>query len=95
MGWVALTDADLRQLVRGDPKLKRVFVGVFPENRLPKKPTKTCCAAYIVNTDPEGEHGKHWIAIWTNRTRCEVMDSYGLPLKVYGLLHVSAWIAEH
>lgn len=95
MEWMALTDADLRQLARTDPKLKRVFVRVFPENRLPPKPTKTCRAAYIVNTDPEGEPGKHWIAIWTNRTGCEVMDSYGLPLEGYGLPHVSAWIAEH
>ena len=95
MEWVALTDRDLRQLARTDPVLKRVFVGVFPENRLPSKPTKTRRAGYIVNTDPEGEPGKHWLALWTDGVSCEVFDSYGLPLDVYGVPHILAWIEKH
>ena len=54
MEWVPLTDIDLRQLTRTDPVLKRVFVGVFPENRLPSKPTKTHRPGYIVNTVLKG-----------------------------------------
>ena len=96
MEWVALTDADLRQLARTDPTLKRVFVGVFPENRLPDKPSKTGArAAYIVNTDPEGEPGTHWLAMWKEGGTCEVFDSYGLPLDVYGVDNILEWLNEH
>lgn len=35
--------------------------------------------AYIVNTDPAGEPGRHWLAIWTEGNKCELMDSYGVP----------------
>ena len=39
----------------------------------------------IVNTDKKGRPGKHWIVLWTRDQVCEVMDSYGLPLTIYGV----------
>ena len=95
MEWVAPTDADLRQLTRTDPILRCVLVGVFPENFLPSKPTKTHRAGYIVNIDPQGEPGKHWLALWMDGVTCEMFDSYGLLLDVEGVPHVLAWIEKH
>ena len=37
--------------------------------------------AYIVNTDPAGQPGEHWLAIWTRNRVCVVFDSFGLPKK--------------
>lgn len=45
---------------------------------------KEGATAYIVNTDPHDEPGKHWIALWTEGNVCEIMDSYALSLDVYG-----------
>ena len=28
--------------------------------------------AYIVNTDPRDQPGKHWIALWTHDNVCEL-----------------------
>ena len=54
MEFVALSDTVLRALALDDPQLRRVFQGVCPADQLPGPPTKTVCAAYIVNTDPAG-----------------------------------------
>lgn len=45
---------------------------------------KEGATAYIVNTDPHDEPGKHWIALWTEGNVCEIMNSYALSLDVYG-----------
>ena len=55
MEFVALSDTVLRALALDDPQLRRVFQGVYPADQLPRSPTKTVRAAYIVNTDPAGE----------------------------------------
>ena len=78
MEFVPLSDVALRHLALDDPILKRVFHGVHPSDGLPSRPTHTTRAAYIVNTDPRGEPGKHWLGLWTEEGACEVMDRYGL-----------------
>ena len=67
MEFVPLSDVALRHLALDDPILKRVFHGVHPSDWLPSRPTRTTRAAYIVNTDPRGEPGKHWehVKSWT------------------------------
>ena len=50
--------------------------------------------AYIVNTDPAGEPGQHWLAIWTHNRMCEVFDSYGLPLSSYKNPTLQAWFKQ-
>ena len=50
--------------------------------------------AYIVNADPEGQPGEHWLAIWTQNRVCEVFDSYGLPLSSYQNLKLQAWFTQ-
>ena len=52
--------------------------------------------AYIVNTDPHDEPGRHWIAIWTEGNVSEIMDSYGLSLEVYGTTDpLLEWLNRH
>ena len=93
MEFVALSDTVLRSLAMDDRELRRVFHGVFPADRLPPPTTKTR-AAYIVNTDPAGEPGQHWLGIWTEKDVCEVFDSYGLPLTLYANPTLQAWFQQ-
>lgn len=84
MEFVALSDTVLNALVREDSEFKRAFRGVFPADKLPNVPNwRVFSDAYIVNTDPAGKPGEHWLAIWTRNRVCEVFDSYGMPLTMY------------
>ena len=95
MELVALSDRQLRALAFSDPELKRVFQGIYPSDRLPERPPKTTRGAYIVNTDPAGQPGQHWLGLWTDQGVCEVTDSYGLPLTAYDAPGLHKWIAKH
>ena len=94
MGFVALSDTVLRALALDDPQLRRVFQGVYPADKLPRSPTKTVRAAYIVNTDPAGEPGQHWLGLWTEQNKCEIFDSYSLPLHVYKDPDLHQWWSQ-
>ena len=76
MELVPLSDRVLRTLAGRDKDLKRVFVGVFPADKLPKRKIKDDHhkRAYIVNTDPAGEPGQHWLELWTEGGVFEVLD---------------------
>ena len=76
-----MDNTQLDTLANQDPYLKKVYRGSFPCDLLPRSPNKDRPMAYIVNTDPAGQPGQHWIALWTQDRVCEVMDSYGLPLE--------------
>ena len=80
MEFVALSDTVLRALALDDPQSRRMFQGVYPADQLPRSPPKTVCAVYIVNIDPAGEPRQHWLGLWTEKNKCEIFDSYGLPL---------------
>ena len=91
MEFVALSDTVLRTLALEDPTLRRVFHGVYPADQLPRSPAMSVRQAYIVNTDPAGEPGQHWLGLWTEQNKCEVFDSYGLPLHVYTNPELHQW----
>ena len=93
MEFVPLTDVVLRHLAQDDPILNEVFEGVFPSGRLPC-PKYKGSAAYIVNTDTLGEPGRHWLAIWTEKGLCEVLDSYGLLISLYGSEDLNQWLRD-
>ena len=77
MEFVPLSDTVLNHLAREDHELKHYFRGVFPADKLPTVPKwRVGSDAYIVNTDPAGETGEHWLAIWKHKRICEVFDSY-------------------
>lgn len=94
MEFVAMDNTQLDTLANQDPYLKKVYRGSFPCDLLPRRPKNK--AAYIVNTDPAGQPGQHWIALWTQDRVCEVMDSYGLPLEWYKTTRpLIDWITTH
>ena len=64
---------------------------MYPGDQLPLSPIKTGRAAYIVNTDLPGEPGQHWLGLWTEQNKCEIFDSYGLPLHVYKVPDLNQW----
>ena len=96
MEFVALSDTVLRALALNDPQLRRVFQGVYfyPADKLPPSPPQTVRAAYIVNTDPAGEPGQHWLGMWTEQNKFEIFDSYGLPLHVYKNPELHQWWSQ-
>ena len=60
-----------------------MFYGTVACDRLPSLANQEGPTAYIVNTDPHDEPGRHWIALWTQENVCEILDSYAMPLEVY------------
>ena len=93
---VSLNNVQLDQLAHSQPTLKRYFYGTRPCDRLPSSPDKQGPMAYIVNTDPAGQPGRHWIALWTHNGACEILDSYALPLDTYQTTApLQRWLDRH
>ena len=95
MEFVPFTTEQLSYLAKQDPYLAPIFEGVFAVDQLPGLPDKFQPRAYIVNTDPIDKSGTHWSGIFTKNYRCEVMDSYGLPLNWYKPPDVVEWVFEN
>ena len=95
MEFVPFTTEQLSYLAKQDPYLAPIFAGVFAADELPGLPEQWKKRAYIVNTDPIDKPGSHWLAIFTKKHTCEVMDSYGLPLKWYKPSDVVEWVFEN
>ena len=87
MEFLPFSDTVLSYLAQDDCELKPYFRGVFPADKLPSV-SKKRVNAYIVNTDPAGEPGEHWLGICTYHNTCEVFMGYRclvtktLPYKV-------------
>ena len=94
MAFVPLNSRMLNYLANDDPVLKRYFHGTHPADQLPHLPLNRVRRAYIVNTDPAGEPGEHWLALWTQGDVCEVFDSYGLPLSTYTDPDLQRWFKQ-
>ena len=93
---VALNNLQLDHLARLHPKLSKVFYGTVACDQLPSKLMKDGPTAFIVNTDPQDEPGTHWISLWTDGDTCEIMDSYAVPLDVYGTANpLKEWLNRH
>ena len=93
---VALNNVQLDRLAQSQPTLKPYFYGTRPCDRLPTSPDKQGPVAYIVNTDPEGQPGRHWIALWTQEDACEILDSYAIPLETYQTtVPLQRWLDRH
>ena len=92
MEFVPLSDTVLKILCKDDSYLGSVFQGVFPEDKLPTVRKHHLRAGYIVNTDPTGEPGQHWLGIWTEGGECDVFDSYGFNLEHYHIPDIMKWL---
>lgn len=79
-----LDDRQLKHLMRTDP----TFLGVFPADRLPPLEWTPRPGSMIVNTDPAGRPGEHWVAFrYGVDGHDEFFDSYGKRAKSYA----SSW----
>lgn len=93
---VSLNNVQLDLPVKSQPSLKPYFYGTLPCDRLPNQPDKKGPVGYIVKTDPQGQPGRHWIALWTQNNVCEIMDSYALPLETYLTTRpLQEWLDRH
>ena len=94
MEFVPLSTRVLNYLAKDDPVLKRYFHGTYAADQLPRHPVKRVSTGYIVNTDPAGKTGEHWLGIWTKGDVCEVFDSFGLPLSTYHQPDLQRWFKQ-
>ena len=93
---VTLNNVQLDVLADSDDALRPYFVGTLACDDLPTRPRRSTPQAYIVNTDPAGKPGRHWLGVWTDDQTCEVMDSYGLPLDIYQTTQpLQEWLDRH
>ena len=60
-------------------------LGVFPADQVPAIDRAMHCC-FILNTDPRGLPGEHWLAFFYNHyvDKLEYFDSYGMGLEAYG-----------
>jgi hypothetical protein len=63
-------------------------IGVFPADQVPAiDKTMHCC--FILNTEPRGQPGEHWLAFFYNHYNdtLEYFDSYGMTLDTYDVVY--------
>lgn len=74
-----MNGGEIARILTRDKNAKRVFCGVYPRDRLPRRIPKRP-AAYVINTDPHNKPGEHWLALFFDRRGgVEYFDSYGFP----------------
>ena len=74
-----MNSKEIFHLMCSDKHIKRIFYGVFPRDKLPKKIYKKP-GIFIINTDSSDKIGEHWVAIYLDvNGRSEYFDSFGLP----------------
>ena len=76
---------DSKTLQRFSERGVNSFIGVFPSDKLPTNVPRPSCL--IANTQPSGEPGEHWIAIFINKEGFgDYFCSYGTsPASVFRL----------
>ena len=96
MDQVPLSDTQLDYLAAEHPRLGSIYGGTLPCDKLPKTLQRSTKTAFVVNTDPAGMPGSHWIALWTEGEKCELFDSFALPLKTYpDAAPLIQWLNNH
>ena len=95
MEFVPYATEQLAYFTRQDTYLAPIFEGVFAADQLPHSSENSLPRAYIANADEISKPGTHWLAIFTKDYKCEVFDSYGLPLNWYITSVAIRWIYEH
>lgn len=90
------TSRQLQHLACHHPTLKKYFGGVKASDRMPVHPTLDHPRGYIVNLDRHDQPGSHWIGLWTDGERAELMDSYALPFwQAYHVPQLKTWLRSH
>jgi hypothetical protein len=80
---------EIEDALRSVPLVRDIFVGVFAADQIPDKQYP---GGYIVNTDPSGEPGQHWVAFFcTHSGQLEAFDSFGKNPGIYSN-HIKEWM---
>ena len=66
----------ITQILNSNPKTRQIFRGCFPCDLIPTNDFKK--SVYIVNLDPRGKKGTHWITIYINFNKIYYFDSLAL-----------------
>jgi len=71
-----MNTAEITHLIGQDLKLTKIFLGVFPSDKLPPIKGKRQCL--IANTDDSSQPGQHWVAFYADKNgTIEYFDSFG------------------
>ena len=71
---------DIFYLLTTEPRIRRIFAGVFSRDRLPRQCPNVRPILFVVNTDRARGPGEHWVCIYLNPSGVgEYFDSYGFP----------------
>ena len=93
---VALSNVQLDYLAQQDESLNMIYGGALPCDGLPQWLDGRGKQAFIVNTEPSGEPGEHWIAVWIDGETCELFDSFALPVSFYSkATPLVQWLDTH
>ncbi len=76
-----MNTSQLTYIMKNSPVTSKAFVGVFAADQLPSVARLQLPAAYIINTEPGGASGEHWLGIFQETMdTMEFFDSFGRPL---------------
>lgn len=67
----------LEHFLKDNRYTKPYFIGVYPADQLPQKLPNDKTTAFVMNTDPSGRSGRHWLAVIVSRRAIEVFDTGG------------------
>jgi hypothetical protein len=71
-----MNSLEIFKILQNNRFTKNYFKGVYPSNKIP--PCNQYPCALVVNTDPIGQPGTHWVAIYAvNQSSVEYFDSFG------------------
>jgi len=80
----SLSTSDIYKLLSKDEYAKKDFKNVLPYDCLPPRPQYP--SSYVINTDPAGEKGEHWLALYYDKNgECTFFDSFGKSPEYFGL----------
>ena len=80
-----MDNKSLRDIIQRISSLKYKYLGSFPANMMPLQlPINTFL---IVNTEPSGEKGLHWVMFANKSGKIYYADSLGLPLSRYKFIN--------
>lgn len=71
----------IKCVLDADPYTRRCFRGCFPIDRIPTKATAPFC--FVLNSDPAGKPGQHWIAVYVDSHIAVFFDSLAQTPQFY------------
>ena len=76
-----MNNKEISEILRRDPRARRVFRGEFPRDRLPLHVVNDAPSIYVINTGHSRGPGEHWVCAWFDGIGggAEYYDSFGLP----------------